>query len=101
MRPPWRGSGAPTAGGGPRPARSAGAGARLEEVLGPARRSLGELGAAALLEEGRAMGADEAVRYAMGTPPAAPPAANGAAAAFGWLPQPRSGSSPGHPSAGP
>jgi predicted ATPase/DNA-binding CsgD family transcriptional regulator len=76
---------------------SAGAGARLEDVLGPARRSLGELRAAALLEEGRAMGADEAVRYAMGAPPAGAPAGNGAAAAIGRLPQPRTGSSPGQP----
>ena len=53
--------------------RSAGAGARLEDLLGPARRSLGELRAAALLEEGRAMGADEAVRYAIGTPAARGP----------------------------
>ncbi len=52
---------------------SAGAGARLEDLLGPARRSLGELRAATLLEEGRAMGADEAVRYAMGTRPAGSP----------------------------
>jgi predicted ATPase/DNA-binding CsgD family transcriptional regulator len=67
---------------------SAGAGARLEDLLNPARRSLGELRAATLLEEGRAMGADEAVRYAIGTPPAAPPAAAPPAAggtAPGWL----------------
>ncbi len=49
---------------------SAGAGARLEDLLGPARRSLGELRANALLEEGRAMGADEAAQYAMGRPTA-------------------------------
>ena len=54
---------------------SAGAGARLEDLLGPARRSLGELRATALLDEGRAMGADEAVRYAIGTRPAGIPAA--------------------------
>jgi DNA-binding CsgD family transcriptional regulator len=67
---------------------SAGAGARLEDLLGPARRSLGELRAATLLDEGRAMGADEAVRYAIGTPQAGPDPAGGAAA--GWLPRPRS-----------
>ena len=80
---------------------SAGAGARLEDLLGPARRSLGELRATSLLEEGRAMGADEAVQYAIGTPPAGAPA-NGAAAAHGWLPpRPQAGavtaSLPGHP----
>ncbi len=58
---------------------SAGAGARLEDLLGPARRSLGELRATTLLEEGRAMGAAEAVHYAIGTP-AAGASANGAAA---------------------
>ena len=59
---------------------SAGAGARLEDLLGPARRSLGELRATALLDEGRAMSADEAVGYAMGSPPAGASAADGAAA---------------------
>ena len=68
---------------------SAGAGARLEDLLGPARRSLGELRAATLLDEGRAMGADEAVRYAIATPPAGPPAANGASG--GGRPRARSG----------
>ncbi len=58
---------------------SAGAGARLEDLLGPARRSLGELRATTLLEEGRAMGAAEAVHYAIGTLPAGA-SANGAAA---------------------
>jgi predicted ATPase len=71
---------------------SAGAGARLEDLLGPARRSLGELRATTLLEEGRAMGADEAVQYAIGTPPAGASAVNGSAAAPGWLPpRPRAG----------
>jgi DNA-binding NarL/FixJ family response regulator len=50
---------------------------------------VGDLRANTLLEEGRAMGADEAVRYAMGTPPAGADAADGATA--GWLPRPRSG----------
>src|SRR6202020_826945 len=63
---------------------SAGAGARLEDLLGPARRSLGELRANALLEEGRAMGADEAARYAMGRPTAVPAEAYGATPAGGW-----------------
>jgi predicted ATPase/DNA-binding CsgD family transcriptional regulator len=73
---------------------SAGAGARLEDLLGPARRSLGELRATSLLEEGRAMGADEAVRYAIGTPPAGA-SADGAA---GWLPsRPRPGGGNGQP----
>jgi DNA-binding CsgD family transcriptional regulator len=66
---------------------SAGAGARLEDLLGPARRSLGELRATSLLEEGRAMGADEAVQYAIGTPP---PGASADGAA-GWLPRPGGG----------
>ncbi len=69
---------------------SAGAGARLEDLLDPARRSLGELRATALLDEGRAMSADEAVAYAMGSPAAGRSAANGAAAAPGW-PRPRAG----------
>ena len=43
---------------------SAGAGARLEDLLGPARAALGEMRAAALLAEGRAMTAEEAVGYA-------------------------------------
>ncbi len=74
---------------------SAGAGARLEDLLGPARRSLGELRATSLLEEGRAMGADEAVQYAIGTPPAGA-SADGAA---GWLPGRGAvtASLPGHP----
>jgi predicted ATPase/DNA-binding CsgD family transcriptional regulator len=81
---------------------SAGAGARLEDLLGPARRSLGELRANTLLEEGRAMGADEAVRYAMGSQPAGPPQANGAAPAPGWQPpRPRPESGPAQPGAGP
>jgi predicted ATPase/DNA-binding CsgD family transcriptional regulator/Tfp pilus assembly protein PilF len=45
--------------------RSAGAGARLEDLLEPARRRLGEAATAALLTEGRAMTADQAVRYAV------------------------------------
>jgi len=45
---------------------SAGAGARLEDLLGPARAAFGELRAAALLAEGRAMTAEEAVSYATG-----------------------------------
>ncbi len=77
---------------------SAGAGARLEDLLGPARRSLGELRAATLLEEGRAMGADEAVRYAIGAPQAGPDAAVGAA--DGWLPRSRAaGDGPPGPAA--
>ena len=82
---------------------SAGAGARLEDLLGPARRSLGELRAATLLEEGRAMGADEAVRYAMGTAQAGTPEADGAAAAGGWQPGGRPGGNgqPGPAAAGP
>ena len=73
---------------------SAGAGARLEDLLGPARRSLGELRAATLLEEGRAMGANEAVRYAIGAPQTGPDAADG------WLPRPRAaGDGPPGPAA--
>ena len=81
---------------------SAGAGARLEDLLGPARRSLGELRATTLLEEGRAMGADEAVQYAMGTPPAGSPAAGGAQASPGWLPsRPPGGGANGQPAPAP
>ena len=80
---------------------SAGAGARLEDLLGPARRSLGELRAAALLDEGRAMGADEAVRYAMGVRPARIPASNGAAPAAGWPPRSGGDHQPGPPAATP
>ena len=76
---------------------SAGAGARLEDLLGPARRSLGELRATSLLEEGRAMGADEAVRYAISTPPARA-SANGATAGPSG---PRAGGGPGHPGGAP
>jgi DNA-binding CsgD family transcriptional regulator len=76
---------------------SPGAGARLEDLLDPARRSLGELRATALLDEGRAMTADEAVQYAMGTPPAGPPAADGGPAVPGWLPpRPRAGNGNGN-----
>ncbi|HUY52211.1 MAG TPA: LuxR C-terminal-related transcriptional regulator [Streptosporangiaceae bacterium] len=71
--------------------RSAGAGARLEDLLEPARTSLGELRATALLAEGRAMTADEAVRYAMATPSGEP---DGDAAAGAWLPRP--GAAPGN-----
>ena len=78
---------------------SAGAGARLEDLLGPARRSLGELRAAALLDEGRAMGADEAVRYAMGVRPARIPASNGAGPAAGWPPRSGGDRQPGPPAA--
>jgi DNA-binding CsgD family transcriptional regulator len=52
--------------------------------------------AASLLAEGRAMSRDEAVRYAMGTPLAGPPAANGAAAVPGW-PFPAQSAGHGHP----
>jgi len=79
---------------------SAGAGARLEDLLGPARRSLGELRAATLLEEGRAMGADEAVRYAMGAQAAGIPGANGAARA-GWPSRSGGDIQPGPPAASP
>ncbi len=41
-----------------------GSGARLEQLLDPVRRKLGHAAAAALLAEGAAMLADEAVRYA-------------------------------------
>jgi DNA-binding CsgD family transcriptional regulator len=66
-------------------------GARLAELLGPARKALGEPHAAALLAEGRAMTAAEAVSYAI-QPPAG---GNGAAPASGsagpadWAPIPR------------
>jgi DNA-binding CsgD family transcriptional regulator len=78
--------------------RSAGAGARLEDLLGPARRSLGELRASALLEEGRAMGADEAAQYAMGRRTAVPAEAYGATPAGGW-PRPAENGQSGAPAA--
>jgi predicted ATPase/DNA-binding CsgD family transcriptional regulator len=71
---------------GPAPA----AGARLDDLLEPARKTLGAPAAAALLAEGRAMTPDGAVRYATEAPgpgaapaaaPSAPRAAAGAAAA--------------------
>ncbi len=43
------------------------AGARLADLLGPARAALGELRAAALLAEGREMTAEQAAGYALGT----------------------------------
>jgi DNA-binding CsgD family transcriptional regulator len=51
---------------------SRGAGARLEDALEPARTSLGDLRANALLAGGRSMTADEAVSYAMRAPGASP-----------------------------
>ena len=74
-------------------APSAGAGARMEDLLEPARRALGGPAAAALLDEGRAVAAADAVRYAVD------------GASSGWLPPPRSagdgrppnGSSPASP----
>ena len=81
--------------------RSAGAGARLEDLLGPARRSLGELRAAALLEQGRAMGADGAVRYAIGIPAGGIPGANGAAPPAGWPPRSGGDNQPGPSAATP
>jgi DNA-binding CsgD family transcriptional regulator/Tfp pilus assembly protein PilF len=81
------------------PARSAGAGARLEDLLEPARRRLGEAATAALLAEGRAMAADWAVRYATS---AAGPAVPENSADGGALrvPSPgESGSGPAVPSA--
>ena len=74
---------------------SAGAGARLEDLLGPARRSLGEMRANTLLEEGRAMGADGAVRYAMGARPPGTPGSNGAAPAAAWPSRPGGDHQPG------
>jgi predicted ATPase/DNA-binding CsgD family transcriptional regulator/Tfp pilus assembly protein PilF len=53
---------------------AAGAGARLEDLLEPARRRLGEGATAGLLAEGRAMTADQAIRYAMSADLAGQPA---------------------------
>ncbi|HWG62133.1 MAG TPA: LuxR C-terminal-related transcriptional regulator [Streptosporangiaceae bacterium] len=53
-------------------APSAGAGARLDDLLNPARRLLGQAAAAALLAEGRAMTPAEAISYAMAEQPEAP-----------------------------
>jgi predicted ATPase/DNA-binding CsgD family transcriptional regulator len=72
---------------------SAGAGARLEDLLGPARAALGELRTAALLAEGRAMTAEEAVGYATG-PDSEPPGDPG----IHRIPQPRpAGDAPAGP----
>jgi DNA-binding CsgD family transcriptional regulator/biotin operon repressor len=63
-------------------------GARLADLLGPARKALGEPHAAALLAEGRAMTAAEAVAYAVQPSPEG----NGAASPAGpadWAPIPR------------
>ncbi len=56
-------------------------GARLERLLEPARKLLGEPAAAALLAEGAAMTADEAARYATDPGQEAPPPAMPAVAA--------------------
>ncbi len=63
-------------------------GARLADLLGPARRALGEPMAAALLAEGRAMTGAEAVSYAV-QPPAAGNGAAPAAQPADWAPIPR------------
>jgi len=69
---------------------SPGAGARLEEVLKPARTSLGDPRASALLAEGRAMTADEAVSYAI-RPPAATAEDAASALPGDMVPRPRVG----------
>jgi predicted ATPase/DNA-binding CsgD family transcriptional regulator/Tfp pilus assembly protein PilF len=79
-------------------ARSAGAGARLEDLLEPARRRLGAAATAALLAEGRAMTAESAVRYAISAGgPAQPDGGNGNGAAR--VPVPAGGGSPSVPPA--
>ncbi len=60
-------------------------GARLADLLGPARTTLGEPVAAALLAEGRAMTAAEAVSYAIQPP----------SGGDGWAPGPRPRTAPG------
>jgi predicted ATPase/DNA-binding CsgD family transcriptional regulator len=69
---------------------SRGAGARLEDVLEPARTSLGGLRANALLTEGRSMTADEAVSYAMHKPGASPEDASSVLSGD-MVPRPRAG----------
>jgi DNA-binding CsgD family transcriptional regulator len=76
-------------------ARSAGAGARLEDLLEPARRQLGEAATAALLAEGRAMTADGAVRYAISAGGPVKPAGRTAT----QVPIPADGGGAGMPSA--
>ena len=68
---------------------SRGAGARLEDVLEPARTSLGELRASALLAEGRSMTADEAVSYAIRAPGTSPEDAS--VVPGDMVPRPRAG----------
>ena len=63
-------------------------GARLADLLGPARKALGEPHAAALLAEGRAMTAAEAVAYAVQPSPEGNGAARPAAPSD-WAPVPR------------
>jgi predicted ATPase/DNA-binding CsgD family transcriptional regulator/Tfp pilus assembly protein PilF len=72
---------------------SRGAGARLEDVLKPARTSLGDLRANALLAEGRSMTADEAVSYAMRAPGASPEE-TGSVLPGDMVPRPRVGNGP-------
>jgi predicted ATPase/DNA-binding CsgD family transcriptional regulator len=72
---------------------SRGAGARLEDVLEPARTSLGDLRANALLAEGRSMTADEAVSYAMRAPGASPEE-TGRIVPGDMVPRPRAGNGP-------
>jgi DNA-binding CsgD family transcriptional regulator/biotin operon repressor len=64
-------------------------GARLAELLGPARKALGEPHAAALLAEGRAMTAAEAVAYAVQPPSGGNGAGPPAAGPTDWAPIPR------------
>ena len=73
---------------------SRGAGARLEDILGPARTSLGDLRASALLAEGRAMTADEAVSYAV-RPPGAAAEDAGPVLPGDMVPRPRAGNGSG------
>jgi predicted ATPase/DNA-binding CsgD family transcriptional regulator/Tfp pilus assembly protein PilF len=64
-------------------------GARLADLLGPARKTLGEPMAAALLAEGRAMTAAEAVSYAVQPPAGGNGTASPAAPPASWAPIPR------------
>ena len=64
-------------------------GARLADLLGPARKALGEPMAAALLAEGRAMTAAEAVGYAVQPPSGGNGAASPAPGNWAPIPRPR------------
>jgi predicted ATPase/DNA-binding NarL/FixJ family response regulator len=80
-------------------ARAAGDGARLEDLLAPARRRLGEAVTAGLLAEGRGMTSSEAVKYAMSGGGPSEPASAEAGLPVRPLSVSNGSSGPGAPSA--